>query len=75
MNLLKAISLKLASALLFALLSAFIRYLGQTGVPIGQSVFFRSAFAVVPVVLIYAWRRELMSAVRTSRPLGHLARG
>ena len=43
--------------------------------PVGQSVFFRTAFAIVPVVLIYAWRRELMSAVRTTRPLGHLGRG
>ena len=75
MNLFKAISLKLVSALLFAFLSAFIRYLGETGVPVGQSVFFRSAFAIIPVVLIYAWRRELMSAVVTSRPLGHLGRG
>jgi drug/metabolite transporter (DMT)-like permease len=75
MNLLKAIALKLVSALLFALLSAFVRYLGETGVPLGQSVFFRSAFAIVPVVLIYSWRRELMSAVRTSRPLGHFGRG
>ena len=38
-------------------------------------MFFRSAFAIMPVVLIYAWRRELMSAVVTSRPLGHLGRG
>ena len=75
MNLFKAISLKLLSALLFAFLSAFIRYLGETGVPVGQSVFFRSAFAVIPVVLIYAWRRELVSVVVTSRPLGHLGRG
>ncbi len=74
-NLAKAIALKVVSALLFALLSAFVRYLGETGVPVGQSVFFRSAFAIVPVVLIYAWRRELMSAVRTARPLGHLGRG
>ena len=38
-------------------------------------MFFRSAFAIIPVVLIYAWRCELMSAVVTSRPLGHLGRG
>ncbi len=38
-------------------------------------VFFRSAFAVLPVVIIYAWRGELDSAVRTSRPLGQLGRG
>ena len=75
MNLFKAISLKLVSALLFALLSALVRYCGETGVPLGQTVFFRSAFAILPVVMIYAWRRELMSAVRTTRPLGHLGRG
>ncbi len=75
MNLAKAISLKVASALLFAFLSAFVRFLGEGGVPVGQTVFFRSAFAIVPVVIIFAWRRELMSAVRTSRPLGHLGRG
>ena len=27
------------------------------------------------MVVIYAWRRELMTAVRTSRPFGHLGRG
>ncbi len=52
-----------------------MRYCGETGVPVGQTVFFRSAFAIVPVVLIYAWRGELMTAVRTSRPMGHAARG
>jgi drug/metabolite transporter (DMT)-like permease len=38
-------------------------------------VFFRSVFAIVPVVLIYTWRGEIGSAVRTGRPLGHLTRG
>jgi drug/metabolite transporter (DMT)-like permease len=38
-------------------------------------VFFRSAFAILPVILIYAWRNELMAAVRTTRPLGHAGRG
>ena len=75
MNLFKAIVLKAISALMFALLSACVRYLGETGVPLGQVVFFRAAFAIVPVLLIYAWRRELAAAFRTSRPLGHLGRG
>ena len=38
-------------------------------------VFFRSAFAILPVVLVYAIRGELATAVRTSRPLGQLGRG
>jgi hypothetical protein len=63
MNLVRAILLKIASALLFALMQALVRWLGE-GVPLGQVVFFRSAFAIVPVVLIYAWQRELAAAVR-----------
>jgi drug/metabolite transporter (DMT)-like permease len=74
MNLLKAILLKVASALMFALMSALVRYLGET-VPLGQQVFFRSAFAIVPVILIYVWRHELSAALYTSRPLGHVGRG
>jgi Na+/phosphate symporter len=70
----KAIGLKLISALLFAAMSALVRQLGGLA-PVGQMVFFRSAFAIVPVVVIYAFRGELASAVRTSRPLGQFGRG
>jgi drug/metabolite transporter (DMT)-like permease len=55
-------------------MSALVRYLGEK-YPVGQTVFFRSIFAILPVVLIYAWRNELMAAVRMVRPLGHLGRG
>ena len=74
MNLAKAIALKIASALLFAVMQALVRWMGET-VPLGQIVFFRAAFAILPVVIIFAWRRELMAAVRTTRPSGHLLRG
>ena len=70
----KGIFFKLISAVLFAVMSALVRDLGPVA-PVGQMVFFRSAFAIVPVVLIYAIRGELMSAVRTKRPLGQLGRG
>lgn len=70
----KAIGLKLISALLFAAMSALVRQLGDVA-PVGQMVFFRSAFAILPVVVIYALRGELASAVRTGRPLGQLGRG
>src|SRR5438034_11447519 len=74
MNLFKAILLKVASALLFASMSSLVRYLGES-VPLGQQVFFRSAFAIVPVVMIYVWRHELSAALHTARPLGHVGRG
>ena len=70
----KAIGLKLISALLFAFMSALVRQLGDVA-PVGQMVFFRSAFDILPVVLVYAFRGELATAMRTSRPLGQLGRG
>src|SRR4029077_16404698 len=74
MNTGRGIVLKLVSAVLFAVMSALIRYLGAR-YPIGGVVFSRWAFAIVPVVRVYAWRGELMAAVRTDRPLGHANRG
>jgi drug/metabolite transporter (DMT)-like permease len=74
MNPAKGIALKLVSAALFAVMSALIRYLGAR-YPIGQVVFSRSLFAIVPVVVVYAWRGELASVVRTERPLGQAGRG
>jgi drug/metabolite transporter (DMT)-like permease len=74
MNVLNAIALKVISAFIFAVMSAFVRALGEK-YPVGQVVFFRSAFAIPPVLLIYAWRRELAAAVRTKRLLGHAGRG
>lgn len=74
MNIFKAILIKLASTVLFAIMGALIRWLGGI-VPLGQIVFFRSAFAILPVVLIYALRRELWAAVRTTRLAGHFGRG
>jgi drug/metabolite transporter (DMT)-like permease len=74
MNVVHAILIKMLSVLLFAAMSALIRWLGDR-VPLGQVVFFRSAFAILPVLAIFAWRGELLAAVRTERPFGHLGRG
>ena len=74
MHLYKAIGLKIISALLFAVMSALVRLMGEV-TPVGQLVFFRSLFAIVPVVIIYAYRGELRQAIYTKRPLGQLGRG
>ena len=74
MNILKAVLLKLTSALMFSVMSAFVRYVSDV-TPVGQVVFCRSFFAILPVMIIYAWRGELRAAFRTARPLGHLGRG
>jgi drug/metabolite transporter (DMT)-like permease len=70
----KGIAFKVISAALFAVMQALIRYLGAR-YPVGQVVFYRSVFAIIPVVLVYAWRGELAAVVRTERPLGQAGRG
>src|SRR6266568_707690 len=74
MNILRAVLLKLTSALMFSVMAAFVRYVSDV-TPLGQVVFCRSFFAIIPVVIIYAWRGELAAAFRTARPFGHFARG
>src|SRR6185503_7993714 len=74
LNVLKAVLLKLTSALMFSVMSAFVRYVSDV-TPVGQIVFCRSFFAILPVMIIYAWRGELAAAFRTSRPFGHFGRG
>jgi drug/metabolite transporter (DMT)-like permease len=74
MHLYKAIGLKVLSALLFAVMSALVRLMGEV-TPVGQLVFFRSLFAIVPLVIIYAYRGELRQAIYTKKPLGQLGRG
>jgi uncharacterized membrane protein len=74
MNTPRGIAFKLISAALFAVMSALIRHLGAR-YPVGQVVFYRSVFALIPVVLVYAWRGELAAVVRTERPLGQAGRG
>src|SRR4051812_40226999 len=73
-NILKAVLLKLTSALMFSVMSALVRYVSDV-TPVGEMVFCRSFFAIIPVMIIYAWRGELAAAFRTSRPFGHLGRG
>jgi len=69
-----AISIKFISVMLFAMMSVLVRYVSETG-PLVQAVFFRSVFAIIPVMVIYAWRRELGAAFRTKRPArGHRSR-
>src|SRR5215471_16399363 len=74
MNIPFAIAIKLVSVLLLAVMSALIRAAGSK-FPLGEIVFFRSAFAVLPIFAIYAVRGQLLAAVRTERPCGQLGRG
>ena len=73
MNPLIGIALVLASTLAFTLMGATVRYLTQT-VPLGQVVFARSFIAIIPLLVMLVWQRQLTTALRTKNPLAHLTR-
>lgn len=43
--------------------------------PTGQMVFFRSAFAMIPLIVWLGWQGDLINAVRTKNVTGHFLRG
>lgn len=67
------ILLKVLSVVIFVGMASCIKAAGQ--VPPGQIIFFRSFFAVFPILAMLAWRRELATALTTQRPLNHVLRG
>lgn len=68
------IGLKLLSALAFTLMSAGIKGVAAR-YPTGEIVFFRSFFALMPLLIWLAWRSELPAALKTKNLRGHLKRG
>lgn len=68
-----AIGLKMMSVAIFVGMSTSIKLAGA--VDAGQIVFYRSIFAVVPIMIFLAFRGEVFTGMRTSRPWGHLLRG
>ena len=70
---LAGIVLRLLSGILFTGMMVCVKAV-STQVPLGQTVFFRSAFALLPIVIFMTWRREFPRALATRKPLGHLVR-
>ncbi len=70
---LTGIALKVISVAIFVGMSTAIKLAGQ--VPAGQIVFYRSFFAIFPILVFLACRGELRTAVTTRRPFGHIMRG
>lgn len=67
------IALKVASVFVFVAMSAIIK--GAEGVPVGQLIFYRSAFALLPVLIFLGFRGELITGFKTQRLGAHIFRG
>lgn len=74
MSPLRGVAFKLASVLVFIVMSTMIKVTAGH-VPPGETVFFRSAFAIPVIVAWLAWRGELRTGFATVNPMGHVWRG
>lgn len=67
------IILRVAAMFCLAGLAALVKWCSGRGVPVLEIIFFRNAFAFVPV-LLYVWRTSGFTVLKTNRPVGHLTR-
>ncbi|MBA5777739.1 DMT family transporter [Stappia sp. F7233] len=67
------ILLKVTSALIFTGMIALVKIASER-IPIGEILFARNFFGMIPVLVMIAFRGELGAAFATRRPLGHVGR-
>lgn len=72
-NPMRGIMLKVVSVFFFVAMATMLKATGT--VPAGEMVFFRSFFALLPVLGYLAWKGRIANAFATRRPLGHIRRG
>lgn len=72
-NAMTGIAFKLSSVCVFLGMSSLLK--ASEGVPSGQLVFFRSFFAILPIIAYLIWKGELGVGLKTRHPVSHLLRG
>ena len=73
MNVFLGIALQLGATFLFMVMGGLVRALGDR-IPIGEQIFARSSLALIPLLLMLAWRREIGSALKMKSPVRHFTR-
>lgn len=73
-NPLRGIMLKVLSVVVFVMMQTCIKAAGPD-IPSGQITFYRSAFALIPIMGYLIIHRELLHAFHTNSLAGHLKRG
>lgn len=71
-NIRRGIALKLGQTLFFTLMYSTVKLAGN--VPVSQVMFFRSLFALIPVIIFAHYTSGLSAMVRTKRPIYHVLR-
>lgn len=72
-NVLIGIALQLGATFLFTLMGALVRHVGDR-IPIGEQIFARSFLALIPLLIMLAWRREIGVALKMKSPVRHFTR-
>lgn len=67
------IVLRILSGLLGAGMFMCVKAVSEN-VPLGEIVFFRSCFAIIPLLIFLWWRKEFPHGLATKRPFDHLIR-
>lgn len=67
------IGLRIASTICFAIMAGMIKYLGE-GIPLGQVVFFRSAVALIPLMMFLLMTSDFPAGLKTQYPWKHITR-
>lgn len=70
----RGIALKVGSTFVFTLMLVCVKLVADR-IPPGEIVFARSFFALVPIVAMLVWQRQLPQALITHRPWVHVSRG
>lgn len=71
-NIARGISFKIISVLLFLAMAALVK--STKDIPVGEIIFFRSSFAIIPIALILAWRGQLRGSLKTQHLSKHIVR-
>ena len=67
------ILLRIGATFFFTAMMVFVKLLAGA-IPLGQIIFFRSAVALIPLVLFLMWTREFPRGLYTKRPVAHVLR-
>jgi len=68
------ITYKIVSAMFFTAMLTIVKVLGEGGMPVGEMLFARNLFGLIPVIIMIAYTGHLHDALKTNNVGGHVKR-